>query len=279
MTIKNDKIEYCNEFFYGTENDNPSTKNISIVIPCYNEEKTIGSVLEKIPVLPHCEVIVVDDGSKDSSREIVRAQFPDVKLICNKHNMGYGKTLLEGIKNASGDIIIHLDSDGQHEPRDIPLMIKPILDEKADITVGSRYLGRYYYALPITTRVGESLIELILRVIFGITVRANQGGFRAFRRDVLADVFNDIKYEGFTFATETIIRAKLSHHKICEVPIKVYDRKHGHSRIKLVKLMVSQFECTLFYSIVKLLGKAWMIKISRFIRATKIRTILDFLQK
>ncbi|MHA1371852.1 MAG: glycosyltransferase family 2 protein [Promethearchaeota archaeon] len=250
-----------------------SKTKISIVIPMYNEARSIGFVLDRIPKFPNYEVIVVDDGSTDGSREVVR-RYSNVKLICNKRNFGYGRALLEGIKHASGDIIIHLDSDGQHDPSDIPRMVKPILSDEADITVGSRYKGCYYYRLPFSTRVGEAFIELLLKIFFSLSVKANQGGFRAFKREVKEDIFKDIKYYGFIFATETLIKAGLSHRKVREVPIRLYGRSYGRSHVQLPKFLFSLIKCVIYYSIYKAFGHRWSERISRFYKNYGIYSLL-----
>src|SRR5271157_3700510 len=87
-------------------------QSVSIVIPMYNEAKTISSVLQKVPPLPNCEILVVDDGSKDDSAEIA-TQYERVKLIRHKNNKGYGQSIIDGIQKADGDIIVTMDSDGQ----------------------------------------------------------------------------------------------------------------------------------------------------------------------
>lgn len=108
-----------------------------------------------------------------------------IKLIKCDENQGYGNAIQTGIKNASGDIIITMDSDGQHNPNDIFRLIEPILNDKADITVGSRYLGRCNYNIPLYTRLGECLIEKSLQILFGQKICNNQSGFRALKKNTI----------------------------------------------------------------------------------------------
>lgn len=226
---------------------------ISIVIPVYNEETTIYSILTSLPNNNKIEVIVIDDCSKDKSvEEIKRAQASwDIKLYKHKRNRGYGKAILTGIKKSNGKIIITMDADGQHSGDDIYSLIKPILNNEAEYTIGSRYLGSYNYELPITTRIGEIFVEKLLLIIFGQKVVNNQGGFRAFDRKIIS-IFENIQYYNFAFTTELIIRAALYGFRIKECPIKLMDRAHGKSRIKLNKLAINILACFFRYLLLKI---------------------------
>ena len=226
---------------------------ISIVIPVYNEEKTIYSILKSLPQNNKIEIIVIDDYSRDNSvKEIEKArEIRDIRLFKHKMNKGYGKAILTGIKRSHGKVIITMDSDGQHCPDDIYTLIKPILDKKAQYTIGSRYLGSYHYKLPITTRIGEVVVEKLINIFFGQKVMNNQGGFRAFDRKII-HIFDNIQYENFAFTTELIIRAALYGFKIKECPIKLLDRTHGSSRIHLSKLGMNIVFCFFRYILMRI---------------------------
>lgn len=241
---------------------------ISVVLPMYNEEKTIRSVIEKIPKFPNLEIIVVDDASQDDSRDVVR-QCPDVILMCHEQNKGYGRTVMDGITRASGDIIITCDADGQHDLRDIGTLITPILDHKADLVIGSRYLGKYAYELPLTSRIGEAFIEIVLKIVFGINIQANQGGFRAFRYSSVGKIYTTGNFPGFAFATETLIRAQLAKLRIKECPIHLYNRQHGRSRVKIISLLISLVNCLWIYAIKRFCGNLLyqkMVKLIKYFR-------------
>ena len=220
---------------------------ISIVIPLYNEEKTIRKVLDCLPNHNSIEIIVVNDDSTDNSLheiEIVQS-YRNIKVINHKINRGYGAAIMTGIKQAKGRVIVSMDSDGQHSPDDLFTLVKPILDERADYTIGSRYLGTYFYQLPLSTRLGELFVEKLIRIFFGKKIMNNQNGFRAFNRKILP-IFNDLKYDGYAFCTEQILKTSLEGYKIKECPIKVYDRKYGTSHIILSKLAINIV--TLFFN-------------------------------
>jgi glycosyltransferase involved in cell wall biosynthesis len=219
----------------------------------YNEEHTIGKVLENLPQGNSIQIIVVDDNSIDNSLQEIEMvnENNEIEVIHHKINKGYGASILSGIERARGKVMVTMDSDGQHSPYDLLTMIKPIFDNEADYTIGSRYLGSYFYKLPVSTRLGEVLIEKLIQIFFGKKIMNNQNGFRAFNRKIIP-IFKEVKYEGYAFCTEQIIKATLKGFRIKECPIKVYDRKFGASNIILTKLAVNLFSCILQYYLIRL---------------------------
>ena len=239
---------------------------VSIVIPVYNEEKSVRRVLSNLPKHESIEIIVVDDHSTDSSLKEVKAVQGDLnlnlKVLEHEKNQGYGKALLTGIANSKGSIILTMDSDGQHRAEDLFNLIEPILTGKADMTVGSRYLGTYNYVIPVSTRIGEAVIEKFILILFRQKIMNNQGGFRAFHKNT-RKIFEDIKFEDYAFTTELLLKAALSNFKIQEVPIHLLDREHGTSKIILTKLIFHLLLCIVYYTI-KWVNRPyvnkWMIK-------------------
>jgi len=226
---------------------------ITIVMPLYNEEKTIRNIVERLPRHNRIEVIIVDDCSSDNSvGEIKKVKFhKEIRIIRHLKNKGYGGALVTGIQKGTGKVIVTLDTDGQHCPEDIFTLIKPILENEVDYTIGSRYLGQFFYTLPISTRLGEALIEKCIRIFFGTKVVNNQNGFRAFNSKMV-HIFDGIKYQGYALATELILKAAMYGYTIKEYPIKLYDRAHGASKIKISTLTLNLFSCLLRYYIRKI---------------------------
>ncbi|MFX0074887.1 MAG: glycosyltransferase family 2 protein, partial [Candidatus Hermodarchaeota archaeon] len=222
------------------------------ILPMFNEENTIRSILEMLPRNKLIEIIIIDDNSTDDSlKEIKKVKhYNEFKIIRHLENRGYGNAILTGMQYATGDVIVSMDTDGQHNPDDIFNLIKPIFEGKADYTIGSRYLGSYHYRLPIATRLGEVFVEKFFQVFFGIKVMNNQNGFRAFKKELIP-VFNKAKFLGFAFCTEQILQAKISQHKVLECPIKVYDRVYGYSKIKLHVLTLNILASLLIYYLIK----------------------------
>ncbi|MFX1594338.1 MAG: glycosyltransferase family 2 protein, partial [Promethearchaeota archaeon] len=183
---------------------------LSIILPMYNEENTIKTILEELPNNSAIEIIVVDDHSTDNSlKEIEKVKFKrDINVISHEKNRGYGGAIISGISLAKGDIIVTMDTDGQHDPGDIINLVKPIFDGEADYTIGSRYKGAYYYQIPVLNRLGELIVEKLIQIFFGTRLMNNQTGFRAFTREVLP-IFYDTKYHGYAFCTEQILKVSL----------------------------------------------------------------------
>jgi len=223
---------------------------LSIILPVYNEEKTILKLIQSLPRHKSIEIILVDDHSTDNSLEEIRKANYDGKIhiIEHKINYGYGAALLTGIRHRKGKIFVTMDSDGQHQACDLYNLIKPILDGQADITIGSRYEGSYSYELPISTRIGEAILEVVIRVLFGQLVKNNQGGFRAFHRRTY-QMFEETQFHGYAFTTELILSAALHNYKIKECPIHLLGREHGASYIVLNKLLLSVMLCIGLYAI------------------------------
>jgi glycosyltransferase involved in cell wall biosynthesis len=221
---------------------------ISIILPMFNEEKTIQKILLDLPQDESIEIIVIDDHSTDNSLNEIRKikNIKNLKLIQHQNNKGYGAAIITGIKHAQGKVIVTMDSDGQHSPDDILSLVKPIFEDKVDNSIGSRYLGTCYYKLPLSTRFGEVLIEKLVQIWFGIKVVNNQNGFRAYNRKML-HIFDNIRFTGYAFCTEQIIKAKLNGYRIKEYPIKVYNREYGSSKVVLWKLALDIFSCLLIY--------------------------------
>ena len=228
--------------------DNPS---ISVIIPLYNEEHSIKNVIERIPNHSSYEIIVVDDGSTDKSVKRIREiKDKDIKIIQHEKNQGYGASILTGFNHATGDIIVTMDSDGQHNPEEIPNLIKPIINHQADLVVGSRYLGSSSYKVLLYARVGEYFINLCLWFLYHQKVRNNQSGFRAFSSSSLKKL-KFMRHVKFGLCTETLFNAASKNLRIKEIPVNVYTRKHGCSYVKLFHIIKSISLCIMFYALKK----------------------------
>ncbi len=223
---------------------------LSIILPVYNEEKTILKLIQSLPIHKSIEIIIVDDHSTDGSlEEIKKAKYNGkIHIIEHKFNHGYGAALLTGIRHSKGKIFVTMDSDGQHQAIDLYNLVKPIFDGQADITIGSRYKGSYSYKLPFSTRIGEAILEVVIRVLFGQLVKNNQGGFRAFHRRT-SKMFEETQFYGYAFTTELLLSAALHDYKIKECPINLLGREHGSSYIVLNKLLISLMLCIGLYAI------------------------------
>lgn len=197
------------------------------IIPAYNEESTIGNVIKNTAQFVD-EVLVINDGSTDKTIEAARDEGAIV--IDNIVNRGLGITIQRGYDEAikrGADIIVQIDADGQYDPTEIPKLIQPILDNKADLVLGSR-LENLNYEMPWIKKNGNKTFSWLLRRLTGIDIKDGQTGFRAIRKEVL----ETIKLRGdFTYTQEMIIQTSKEGWRISNVAINFHKRSFGESRL------------------------------------------------
>lgn len=195
-------------------------ENTIAVIPAYNEGSRIESVIKDCLLFVK-RAIVVDDGSTDSTHEIARKL--DTTVIKHKFNRGKGHALRTGIKyllNLKPQYIVFLDADGQDNPSFIPQLVKPLVEEKADIVLGSRFVDGGKPEVPIHKILGNKLLTFIVNFLTGFVynIRESQCGFRAFKSEILFQL--NLKASGFEIETEMILEAFKKKFRIIEIPIR-----------------------------------------------------------
>lgn len=201
-----------------------------VVIPAYNEEKSIAKVIEEIPrgIADTVEIVVIDDGSMDNTVKVAQNAGAD-RVVVFKYHRGLGHAFRKGLETATdlgADIIVNIDADGQYVGNEISKLIKPIIDDEADITLGSRFKG-HIEEMPLNKEIGNTIATKITNFFSGIPVSDAQTGFRAFSRDAALklNVLGD-----FTYVQETIIQAVQKGLKIVEVPC-TFRKREGKSRL------------------------------------------------
>ena len=202
-----------------------------VMIPAYNEEETIGSVIKEIPrdCCEQVEVLVINDGSRDNTVKEAERAGAD-KIVSFKRNKGLAPAFRAGLETAlemDADIIVNIDADGQYNPKEIPKLIKPIVDEKADFVLGSRFRGWIEY-MPIHKKVTNRIATFVTRRVSGLPISDAQTGFRAFTRDA---AFHLNVMSGYTYVQETLMQAANYGLVIEEVPIEFRKRTGGESRL------------------------------------------------
>ncbi|MEG3223992.1 MAG: dolichyl-phosphate mannose synthase [Methanobacteriales archaeon Met13] len=201
--------------------------NITAVIPAYNEENTIGSVVlgTRQYIL---RVIVVDDGSSDRTAEI--AKLAGAQILVHPINQGKGRALQTGFEaTPDADIIVTLDSDGQHQPREIPKIIKPLLNDEADVVIGSRYISGNDRETPTYRRVGQTVLDKATNISGGMKITDSQSGFRAFTSQTFK-IFS-FHHSDYSIESEMLIEASRAGFRIKEVDITTtYGEKHHHKK-------------------------------------------------
>jgi len=205
--------------------DNAPVK-ISLVIPTLNEAESIPKVLSKIPKLAGLEILVVDGGSSD---ETVSLALQFGATVVEESRKGYGRACASGVAKAKGEIIVFMDGDGGDDPGLLPEIVAPILDERADLVLGSRLAGKIDKgAMPWHQFFGNWLSAKLIFLLYGSRV-TDLSPFRAIRRSK----FNELKMREFTYGwpTEMITKAVRLNWRIIEIPVPYHPRLGGNSKI------------------------------------------------
>ena len=206
-----------------------------VVIPCLNEEKTVGRVAAAVPTsisgIGRVAVLVIDDGSTDATSD--QARHAGAEVIRNPENIGLGSTFRAGVKAAlskGADIMVHIDGDGQFDPADIPRLIQPVVDGRAHMVTASRFLDAEPVAgMPAIKRWGNRGIAWIVRLLTHREFRDVSCGFRAFSKEALLSMN---LFGSFTYTQETLLDLVFKNLEVLEVPVTVRGtREFGDSRV------------------------------------------------
>jgi glycosyltransferase involved in cell wall biosynthesis len=205
---------------------------VSFLIPAFNEAGTIATVVEQVQALPFDkQLIVVDDGSTDGTAAILDglAAGADNVVLLRQRNRGKGAALRAGIPHVDGDVVVIQDADLEYDPADVPALIEPILDGRADVVYGSRLSGgRPQRAYLFWHRVGNRFLSLVTGALFNTTLSDMETGYKAFRADVLASL--ELRENGFGIEPEITGRICKQRLRIYELPVSYYGRTYGEGK-------------------------------------------------
>ncbi|HSM23662.1 MAG TPA: glycosyltransferase family 2 protein [Anaerolineaceae bacterium] len=208
---------------------------LSVVIPVYNEENFISTTVKRVLEIDldglEREVVIVDDGSKDRTVEILNelaAQHPQIKVFEQPHNMGKGAALRRGFAEATGDIILIQDADLEYDPGDYPTLLKPILDGKADVVYGSRFLGGPHRVMFFWHYVGNQFLTLLSNLSTNLNLTDMETGYKVF----LAKVIKEVPLKSNRFGFEPEVTAKVARRgwRMFETPISYFGRSYAEGK-------------------------------------------------
>jgi glycosyltransferase involved in cell wall biosynthesis len=209
---------------------------VSLIIPAFNEDRTIGKVIQGTVKtmnafgLPY-EIIVIDDCSTDDTKSVASLYTEYASVYSNYSNRGKGYCVRRGAQYARGDVLVTLDSDGEHKPEEIPSLLSPLF-AGTEIVAGSRFAGN---SRRITTHLhylGNMLFNLLIYLLTGKKISDSQTGFRAMKRSVFDSL--NLTSEGFDIEMEITVKSLMNGFTFKEVPVSVERRKYNASKIRVV---------------------------------------------
>jgi glycosyltransferase involved in cell wall biosynthesis len=228
---------------------NPEPELLSIIVPVYNEQQFVEAAVRRVLEQNwRMEVIIVDDGSSDGTPEIVARlaeEFPEVLLLTHDKNSGKGAALRTGFAKATGEILIIQDADLEYDPADYPKLLGPILDGRADVVYGSRFLGGPHRVLNFHHYVANRALTTLSNVLTNLNLTDMETCYKVFRREVLESV--TLRRDDFGFEPEFTAQIAAAKMRVYEVPISYSGRDYDQGKkitpkdgLKALWVIVSQ---------------------------------------
>jgi len=206
---------------------------LSVVIPVYNEHRTLATVIERVAAAPlNTEILCVDDGSTDGSTELLqqlRHRYPQVRVFVQPHNMGKGAALRRGIQEAIGDFVLIQDADLEYDPCEYPILLAPLVENKADVVYGSRFMsGRPHRVLYFWHSVGNGLLTLLSNAMTNLNLTDMETCYKVFRRELIQSI--PLEEDRFGFEPEITIKLAKRNLRIYEVGISYAGRTYEEGK-------------------------------------------------
>jgi glycosyltransferase involved in cell wall biosynthesis len=204
---------------------------LSIIMPVFNEEATIGESINSVLAAPYTkEFIIVDDGSTDSTHKFLQnIDHPEIRVLRHESNRGKGAAVQTGLEQASGDIIIIQDADLEYDPSEYPILLRPIIAGKADVVLGSRFAGHgAHRVLYFWHYIGNRFLTQLSNIFTNLNLTDMEAGYKVFTREALKDI--KLTQKGFGFEPEIVAKIAKKRMRIYEVPISYYGRTYEEGK-------------------------------------------------
>ncbi len=207
---------------------------LSVLIPVYNEVRTLLALLDSVRAVDiRKEIVLVDDGSTDGSRDLLRdkveGQYPEVRVLYHARNQGKGAAIRTAIGAAAGDILIIQDADLEYDPREYPALLAPILDGRADVVFGSRFIGGGAHRVHFFWhRLGNGVLTTLSNMLTNLNLTDMEVCYKVFRAEVLKSI--DLKSDRFDFEPEITAKVARKRCRIYEVPISYSGRDYEEGK-------------------------------------------------
>jgi glycosyltransferase involved in cell wall biosynthesis len=198
---------------------------LSVIIPVYNEANTIQEIVRRVSSTGLVdEIILVDDGSRDGTREILSSFQKEkrIKVILHEHNQGKGAAIRTGLKEVTSDLALIQDADLEYDPRDFPMLLQPINEGLADVVYGSRFLGGPRRPILFWNMVANKILTFTTNILYNNILTDMETGYKLFKREVISDI--RLHANGFDFEPEFTAKILKKHIRIYEVPIRFTPR-------------------------------------------------------
>jgi len=205
---------------------------LSVVVPVFDERPTIAEIIRRIQSVDvglDKEIIVVDDGSADGTGEVLQGlAVPGLKIVLHEKNLGKGAALRSGFAKAEGDIVLIQDADLEYDPREYPRLLEPILDGRADVVYGSRFLGGPHRVLYFWHYIGNRFLTTFSNMLSNLNLTDMETCYKVFRRELLGKV--ELKSSRFGFEPEITMKVAKLKCRVYEVPISYSGRDYSEGK-------------------------------------------------